>query len=276
MSHNHAMRRIVVKVGTSSLTYPNGKLNIGCIEKLVRVISDLQNRGYQMVLVSSGAVGVGAAKLGWRERPRDIRMKQAAAAVGQCELMHIYDKIFLEYGVKSAQILLTRENITNEEQRANIHATFDILLDTDVVPIVNENDTVATAELECIETFGDNDTLSAVVSRVCAADLLVIFTDIEGLYDSNPRENPNAKLIDRVERIDASLRAIAGGPGSANGTGGMATKLGAAELCMDAGISMLITKGDAPEILYDIVDGKPVGTLFKRPRRKHHSEEETQ
>ena len=194
MSQNHAMRRIVVKVGTSSLTYPNGKLNIGCIEKLVRVISDLQNRGCQMVLVSSGAVGVGAAKLGWHERPRDIRMKQAAAAVGQCELMHIYDKMFLEYGVKSAQILLTRENITNEEQRANIHSTFDILLDHAVVPIVNENDTVATAELECIETFGDNDTLSAVVSRVCAADLLVIFTDIEGLYDSNPRENPDALL----------------------------------------------------------------------------------
>ncbi len=270
MSHNHAMRRIVVKVGTSSLTYPNGKLNIGCIEKLARVISDLQNRGYQMVLVSSGAVGVGAAKLGWRERPRDIRMKQAAAAVGQCELMHIYDKMFLEYGVKSAQILLTRENITNEEQRANIHSTFDILLDTDVVPIVNENDTVATAELECIETFGDNDTLSAVVARVCAADLLVIFTDIEGLYNSNPRDNPEAKLIDRVEKIDASLWAVAGGPGSANGTGGMATKLGAAELCMDAGISMLITKGDAPEILYDIVAGKPVGTLFKRPPRKYH------
>ncbi|MBS6545896.1 MAG: glutamate 5-kinase [Butyricicoccus pullicaecorum] len=271
MSQNHAMRRIVVKVGTSSLTYPNGKLNIGCIEKLVRVISDLQNRGCQMVLVSSGAVGVGAAKLGWHERPRDIRMKQAAAAVGQCELMHIYDKMFLEYGVKSAQILLTRENITNEEQRANIHSTFDILLDHAVVPIVNENDTVATAELECIETFGDNDTLSAVVSRVCAADLLVIFTDIEGLYDSNPRENPDAKLIDRVEKIDASLWAVAGGPGSANGTGGMATKLGAAELCMDAGISMLITKGDTPEILYDIVDGKPVGTLFKRPQKERLS-----
>lgn len=267
MSQNHTMRRIVVKVGTSSLTYPNGKLNIGRIEKLVRVISDLQNRGYQMVLVSSGAVGVGAAKLGWQERPRDIRRKQAAAAVGQCELMHIYDKMFLEYGVKSAQILLTRENITNEEQRANIHSTFDILLNTDVVPIVNENDTVATAELEYIETFGDNDTLSAVVARVCSADLLVIFTDIEGLYDSNPRENPEAKLIGRVEKIDAALRAIAGGPGSANGTGGMATKLGAAELCMDAGISMLITKGDTPEILYDIVVGKPVGTLFKRPRR---------
>lgn len=268
MSQTQAMRRIVVKVGTSSLTYPNGKLNIGCIEKLVRVISDLQNRGFQMVLVSSGAVGVGAAKIGWRERPRDIRMKQAAAAVGQCELMHIYDKMFLEYGVKVAQVLLTRENITDEEQRANIHSTFDILLDTEVVPIVNENDTVATAELEHIETFGDNDTLSAVVARVCAADLLVIFTDIEGLYDSNPRENPDAKLIGRVEKIDAALRAIAGGPGTAGGTGGMATKLTAAELCMDAGISMLITKGDRAEILYDIVEGKPVGTLFKRPRRR--------
>lgn len=266
MSHNHAPQRIVVKIGTSNLTYPNGKLNIGRIEQLVRVISDLQHRGNQMILVSSGAVSVGAAKLGWRERPRDIRMKQAAAAVGQCELMHIYDKIFMEYGVKTAQILLTRENVANEEQRANIHSTFDILLDTEVVPIVNENDTVATTELEHIETFGDNDTLSAVVARVCHADLLVIFTDIEGLYDSDPRENPHAKLIGRVEKIDADLRASAGGPGSAGGTGGMATKLIAAELCMDAGIAMLITKGDNPAILYDIVDKKPVGTLFKRPK----------
>lgn len=266
MSKEHTIRRIIVKVGTSCLTYPNGKLNIGAIEKLVRVIADLQNRGHQMVLVSSGSVGVGVAKLGWPERPKDIRHKQAAAAVGQCELMHIYDKIFLEYGVKSAQILLTRDNTTNEEQRTNIHGTFDILLGTGVVPIVNENDTVATAELECMETFGDNDTLSAVVAQVCAADLLVIFTDIDGLYDSNPRKDPHAHLIDRVEQIDAFLWAAAGGPGSANGTGGMATKLAAAQLCMDAGISMLITKGYA-EILYDIVDGKPVGTLFKRPRK---------
>ena len=228
-----------------------------------------------MVLVSSGAVGVGAAKIGWREHPRDIRMKQAAAAVGQCELMHIYDKMFLEYGIKVAQVLLTRENVSDEIPRANIHATFDILLDTEVVPIVNENDTVATAELENMETFGDNDTLSAVVARVCGADLLVIFTDIEGLYDSDPRDNPNAKLIGRVEKIDTALRAIAGGPGSAGGTGGMATKLTAAELCMDAGISMLITKGDRPEILYDIVAGKPVGTLFKRPGR-HRKKESTE
>ena len=267
MPKEHTMRRIIVKVGTSCLTYPNGKLNIGGIEKLVRVIADLQNRGYQMVLVSSGSVGVGVAKLGWPERPKDIRHKQAAAAVGQCELMHIYDKIFLEYGVKSAQILLTRDNTTNKEQRANIHGTFDILLDTGVVPIVNENDTVATAELEYMETFGDNDTLSAIVAQVCAADLLVIFTDIDGLYDSTPRQDPHAHLIGRVEEIDASLWAAAGGPGSANGTGGMATKLAAAQLCMDAGISMLITKGQA-EILYDIVDGKPVGTLFKRPRKE--------
>ncbi len=267
MSQTHAMRRIVVKVGTSSLTYPNGKLNIGGIEKMVRVISDLRNRGYEMVLVSSGAVSVGAAKLGWPERPRDIRKKQAAAAVGQCELMHIYDKMFLEYGVKVAQVLLTREDITDDVQRDNIHSTFDVLLESEAVPIVNENDTVATAELEHIETFGDNDTLSAVVSRLCGADLLVIFTDIDGLYDSNPRENPHAKLIGRVEKIDASLRAIAGGPGSAGGTGGMATKLSAAELCMDADISMLVTRGDHPEVLYDVVDGKPVGTLFKRPKK---------
>lgn len=271
MPKEHRIRRIVVKVGTSCLTYPNGKLNIGGIERLVRVISDLQNCGHQMVLVSSGSVGVGADKLGWHERPLDIRRKQAAAAVGQCELMHIYDKIFLEYGVKSAQILLTRENTTHQEQRANIHGTFNILLETGVVPIVNENDTVATAELECMESFGDNDTLSAVVAQVCGADLLVIFTDIEGLYDSNPREDPNAHLIGRVEEIDASLWAAAGGPGSANGTGGMTTKLNAAQLCMDAGISMLIAKGRA-ETLYDIVNGKPVGTLFKRPRKNRCDE----
>lgn len=270
MSHNHAMRRIVVKVGTSSLTYPNGKLNIGCIEKLARVISDLQNRGYQMVLVSSGAVGVGAAKLGWRERPRDIRMKQAAAAVGQCELMHIYDKMFLEYGVKSAQILLTRENITNEEQRANIHSTFDILLDTDVVPIVNENDTVATAELECIETFGDNDTLSAVVARVCAAIC----------SSSLPTSKACITPTRAITRLPSSLtawRRLTRRCGRLRADRARRTARAVwrpswapAELCMDAGISMLITKGDAPEILYDIVAGKPVGTLFKRPPRKYH------
>lgn len=264
MLNMNGVRRIVVKVGTSTLTYQNGKLNIRRIERLVQTISDLQNRGFEMVLVSSGAVGVGAAKLGWGGRPRELAMKQAAAAVGQCELMHIYDKMFLEYGINVAQILLTRENIVDDSQRENIHNTFTALMRTGAVPIVNENDTVATAELKHIENFGDNDTLSAVVARMCGADLLVIFSDIDGLYDSDPRKNPQAKLIGHVSLIDAKIRRMAGGAGTANGTGGMATKITAAELCMDAGIPMLVANGDKEGLLYDIVDGKPVGTLFAR------------
>lgn len=261
------IRRIVVKVGTSTLTYPTGRLNIRAIEGLVRCLCDLENRGYEMVLVSSGAVGVGVGKLGLSERPASTPMQQAAAAVGQCELMHLYDKMFLEYGVNVAQILLTRENVTNDHQRTNIRNTFEALLEMGVVPIVNENDTVAIDEIEQIESFGDNDTLSAVVARLCEADLLIIFTDIEGLFSADPRRDPAARLIPVVEHIDARLRAAAGGPGTAGGTGGMATKLTAAELCMDAGIPMLITKGDRAEVLYDIVDGQAVGTLFTNPRR---------
>ena len=233
------VRRIVVKVGSSTLTYDNGKPNIRRIEQLVRTISDLQNRGFEMVLVSS-------------------------AAVGQCELMHIYDKMFLEYGINVAQILLTRENIVDTEQRQNIHNTFTELTKIGVVPIINENDSVATAELKHIENFGDNDTLSAVVARMCEADLLVIFSDIDGLYDSDPRKNPQAKLISHVPVITSKVRKMAGGAGSSLGTGGMATKIGAAELCMDANIPMLVANGDKQGLLYDIVDGKQVGTLFSR------------
>ena len=214
MLNINEVRRIVVKVGTSTLTYDNGRLNIRRIERLVRTISDLQNRGFEMVLVSSGAVTVGAAKMGLAERPRELAMKQAAAAVGQCELMHIYDKMFLEYGINVAQILLTRENIIDDDQRENIHNTFTSLMRTGAVPIVNENDTVATAELKHIENFGDNDTLSAVVARMCGADLLVIFSDIDGLYDSDPRKNPQARLIGHVSKIDAKIRRMAGGAGS--------------------------------------------------------------
>ena len=264
MLNINEVRRIVVKVGTSTLTYDNGRLNIRRIERLVRTISDLQNRGFEMVLVSSGAVTVGAAKMGLAERPRELAMKQAAAAVGQCELMHIYDKMFLEYGINVAQILLTRENIIDDDQRENIHNTFTSLMRTGAVPIVNENDTVATAELKHIENFGDNDTLSAVVARMCDADLLVIFSDIDGLYDSDPRKNPQAKLIGHVTKMDAKTRRMAGGAGPAHGTGGMATKITAAELCMDAGIPMLVANGDKEGILYDIVDGKSVGTLFAK------------
>lgn len=205
------VRRIVVKVGSSTLTYDNGKPNIRRIEQLVRTISDLQNRGFEMVLVSSGAVAVGTAKLGLKERPRELAVKQAAAAVGQCELMHIYDKMFLEYGINVAQILLTRENIVDTEQRQNIHNTFTELTKIGVVPIINENDSVATAELKHIENFGDNDTLSAVVARMCEADLLVIFSDIDGLYDSDPRKNPQAKLISHVPVITSKVRKMAGG-----------------------------------------------------------------
>ena len=234
------------------------------IEQLVRTISDLQNRGFEMVLVSSGAVAVGTAKLGLKERPRELAVKQAAAAVGQCELMHIYDKMFLEYGINVAQILLTRENIVDDDQRTNIHNTFTELTKIGVVPIINENDSVATAELKHIENFGDNDTLSAVVARMCEADLLVIFSDIDGLYDSDPRKNPQAKLISHVPVITSKVRKMAGGAGSSLGTGGMATKIGAAELCMDANIPMLVANGDKQGLLYDIVDGKQVGTLFSR------------
>ncbi len=263
--------RLVLKVGTSTLTYPNGKLNIACMEQLVRVLSDLHNRGVQIVLVSSGAIGVGVSKLGLTERPKTTRMKQAAAAVGQCQLMHIYDKIFLEYGITVAQVLLTRGDVAGSAQRKNIRNTFEALLACGTIPIVNENDTVAIEEIEQVEHFGDNDTLSAVVARLCNANELVIFTDIEGLYDSNPRENPNAQLISRVEKIDESLRKVAGGAGTAGGTGGMITKLVAAELCLDADITMRICKGEEASILYDIVDGKAVGTVFQRRKGGVHA-----
>ena len=255
-------RRVVVKVGSSNLTYSNGKLNIYRIERLVRTVSDLKNRGYEMILVSSGAVAVGTAKLGLAERPKDLAMKQAAAAVGQCELMHIYDKMFLEYGVIVSQILLTRENITDEDQRRNVHNTFTALLAAGAVPIVNENDSVATAELLHLDTFGDNDTLAANVAQLCEANLLVLFSDIDGLYDSDPRLDPGARLIPEVREITDEIRQMAGGTGSMHGTGGMATKLAAAQLCMDSGIPMVIANGDQHGLLYDIIDGKQAGTRF--------------
>lgn len=264
MLHLSKARRIVIKVGTSTLTYPNGKLNIRCIERLVRCIADLENRGYEMLLVSSGAIGVGASKLRLPERPSSTRMKQAAAAVGQCELMHIYDKMFLEYGLNVAQILLTTEETTNGKRRENIHNTILALLETGAIPIVNENDSVATEEIE----FGDNDTLSAAVARLSEADLLVIFTDMDGLFDDDPRANPEARLIPVVHEINDDLRAIAGGAGTKNGTGGMATKLHAAELCMERNIPMFVVNGSRPEVLYDITEGRLAGTLFLPDERK--------
>lgn len=254
-------KRIVVKVGTSTLTYESGKLNIRRIEMLARVLSDLQNAGNRMILVSSGAMGVGVGKLGLRERPHDTPMRQAVAAVGQCELMFIYDKMFGEYNRMVAQMLLTKDVVDNEVSNRNVTNAIETLLEMDMIPIVNENDTVATDELVG-QNFGDNDTLSALVAKIAKADCLVILTDIDGLYDSNPRENPHAKRIPVVERVDDSILQIAGGSGSSRGTGGMLTKVQAARIANEAGIDVYVARGDDPGILYRLIDGEQVGTLF--------------
>ncbi len=255
-------RRIVVKVGTSTLTYENGKLNINRIEQLCKVLSDLQNMGKQIILVSSGAIGVGYGKLNMRERPRETRYKQAVAAVGQCELMFMYDKFFGEYNHTVAQILLTRNVLLNEHLRQNAYNTFSTLLEMDIIPIVNENDTVAIDELVG-NNFGDNDNLSAIVADLVDADLLAILTDIDGLYDSDPRVNKDAKHIDVVTYIDDNIRQMAGGTSSNRGTGGMLTKVTAAAVANEAGINCCVMNGDNPQKLRDlIVDKKQVGTMF--------------
>lgn len=251
-------KRVVFKVGTSSLTYPNGKLNINKIDLLVRVISDLKNRGIDVVLVSSGAIGVGVGKLSLPGKPKDMPGKQAAAAVGQCELMYLYDKLFSEYGHITGQVLLTKDAIEHEDRRTNAHNTFMKLIEMGVVPIVNENDAVSTEEIE----FGDNDTLSAYVSVLCESDLLVILTDIDGLYDANPRENPSAKLISQVEKITEDVLKLGGGTGSSRGTGGMITKLYAAQIASEANINTIVCSADEPKLIYDIFEEKEIGTIF--------------
>lgn len=256
--------RIVVKVGTSTLTRENGALNLHNMDHLTRTLSDLHGMGHEIVLVSSGAIGVGTGKLGLSERPRELRMKQAAAAVGQCELMHLYDKFFGEYGNTVAQILLTGEDVEDADRGGHLGNTFSALLELGCIPVVNENDSVSSAEIETgvHKVLGDNDTLSALVACLCKADLLVLLSDIDGLYSADPHKNPDAVLIERVEKITPELLAMAGGAGTWQGTGGMATKLTAARIAMDAGIDMVITNGADMEVLYDIVEGKSVGTRF--------------
>ncbi len=258
---------VVVKVGSSTLTYENGKLNLRRIERLVRALSDMKNNGCRVVLVTSGAVSVGVARLGLTERPHDLRLKQAAAAVGQGELMNLYSKMFAEYGHTVAQLLLTRDVVDSPILKENATNTFAALLELGTIPIVNENDTVSTYELEHLATFGENDTLSEIVAELCHADSLILLSDIDGLYDSNPRENPDARLIPVVREITDEIRGVAGGAGSNRGTGGMATKIAAAEKAMAAGISMIIASGEHPSLLYDIFDGRHVGTLFCAERK---------
>lgn len=251
-------KRIVVKVGTSTLTYNTGKINLRRINDLARVLSDLRNCGYEIILVSSGAIGVAMGKLGYNKKPSDTKVKQSLAAVGQCELMALYDRMFSEYHNTVAQILLTRSDIDIPKRNQHTKDTFNTLLEMGIIPIVNENDTVSVEEIE----FGDNDSLSAIVAKVVEADLLVLFSDIDGLYDDDPRVNPDAKLISRVNEISV-VEKHAGDAVTNVGTGGMVTKLEAAKIANKAGISMLITNGKNIDSLYDIIDGKEVGTLFK-------------
>ena len=250
--------KIVVKVGTSTLAHATGRMNIRHIESLVKVLSDLKNAGHEMVLVSSGAIGMGVGKLMLSARPTDMPTKQAAAAVGQCELMYTYDRLFAQYNHTVAQILLTGDDVDHVDRRTNFENTMHRLLELGALPIINENDTVATAEI----AVGDNDTLGAVVACSVKADLLVLLSDIEGLYTADPRTDPNATLIPVVECVTPEIEALAGGKGSSLATGGMATKLRAAKMANAAGVDMIITNGERPEVLYDIVAGAPIGTRF--------------
>ena len=250
--------RIVVKVGTSTLAHATGHLNIRHVEELVKVLSDLKNAGHEMILVSSGAIGMGVGKLNLPGKPSDMPTKQAAAAVGQCELMYTYDRLFAQYNHTVAQILLTGDDIDHEDRRQNFENTMFRLLELGALPIINENDTIATAEIK----VGDNDTLGGIVACCVKADLLVLLSDIEGLYTADPRKDPNATLISVVEEVTPEVEALAGGAGTSLGTGGMATKLRAAKMVTNAGCDMIIANGENPNYLYDIVDGKPTGTRF--------------
>lgn len=250
--------RITVKVGTSTLAHSTGHLNIRHIEELCKVLSDLKNAGNEIILVSSGAIGMGVGKLSLGKRPGDMPTKQAAAAVGQCELMYTYDKLFSEYNHTVAQLLITAPDIRDSIRGENFRNTVLRLLELDALPIINENDTVATEEI----SVGDNDTLSALVARSCEAELLVLLSDIDGLFTADPHKDENARLIETVPEITPEILALGGGKGSALGTGGMATKLHAAQLCTEKGIDMIIANGSSPSVLYDIVDGKSVGTRF--------------
>ena len=256
-------RRIVVKVGTSTLTNESGNSNLRRMEQLAQTLSDIQNAGNDIVLVSSGAIAVGANKMRLPERPTSMRMKQAAAAVGQCENMFLYDKFFGYYNKTVAQILLNAEDIKEEVKKENLSNTFEALLENRIIPIVNENDSVSYTEIESEEKlFGDNDMLSAVVAVLCKADMLIILSDIDGFYNKDPRFYKDAELISRIENIDEAVYSLAGGAGSRRGTGGMRTKVQAAELATSQGIHTLVMNGKDPAIIYDVMDGKKVGTLF--------------
>ncbi|NCC86773.1 MAG: glutamate 5-kinase [Clostridia bacterium] len=253
------IKRIVVKVGTSTLTYETGKMNIRRVAKLSSVLSDLVNSGIEVALVTSGAIGVGVGKLGLRERPTDTQGRQAAATVGQCELMFMYDKFFGEYGHTIGQLLITKDDVDDPNRRENLTNAFEKLFEYGAVPIINENDSVAVDEI----VYGDNDTLSAIVAKLIKADTLIILTDADGLYDADPNLDENAKLISVVDVIDDELLKAAGGSGSNRGTGGMVTKLHAAQIATQAGIDTIVMNGATPQDIYKVLEGRQIGTFFK-------------
>ena len=251
--------RIVVKVGTSTLAHPGGRLNIRNVEELVKVLSDLKNAGHEIILVSSGAIGMGIGKLNMDRSHMDMPAKQAAAAVGQCELMHTYDTLFLKYSHTVGQILITGEDIENPERRTNFENTMKTLLKFGALPVVNENDTVATTE---INSVGDNDTLGAIIAKTIDADILILMSDIDGLFTADPNRDPDARLIETVEEITKEIEAFAGDACSELGTGGMATKIGAAQMVTESGCDMVISNRNYPLKLYDTVEGNRAATLF--------------
>lgn len=255
-------KRIVIKVGTTTLTHPNGRTHFERMDKLALVLSDLKNDGKEIVLVSSGAIGVGAAKLKWEERPRSVQGKQVAAAVGQSELMHIYSKFFAEYGHIVAQILINSDVFESSILKKNVQNTFETLLKEGVIPIVNANDPIATEELEGSKSM-ENDHLSALVAKTIQADLLILLSDIDGFYTDNPKKNPEAKLIEEVHTLSEEIMLQGKGSSSNLGTGGMSTKLQAAQMVMNEGINMIIAQGEDPKVLYQIMHGEKVGTLFR-------------
>lgn len=250
--------RIVVKVGTSTLAHPTGHLNIRHMEDLCKVLSDIKNAGHEVILVSSGAIGMGVGKLSLKERPSQMAAKQAAAAIGQCELMYTYDKQFSEYNHIVGQILVTKSDIAQDDKKQNFINTLTQLLEFDALPIINENDTIATEEI----AIGDNDTLAAIVAASADAELLILLSDIDGLYTSDPHTDPGATLVPCVYELTPRIMSLGGGIGSSLGTGGMATKLHAAEIATESGCDMIIANGKDPYVLYDILDGKQVGTRF--------------
>ncbi len=255
--------RIVVKVGTSTLAHSTGCLNIRHVEVLCKVLSDLKNAGHEIILVSSGAIGMGVGKLSLKEKPTDMATKQAAAAVGQCELMYTYDKLFSEFNHTVAQILLTGLDLEDPTRYHNIKTTMNRLLELKVLPIINENDTVNTDEI----SVGDNDTLGAIVAVSMHADLLVLLSDIDGLYTADPHTHSSAKIIEKITEITPEIEALGGGSQSGLGTGGMATKISAAKRCVARGTDVIIANGSSPAVLYDILDGKKVGTRFIAKKR---------